>query len=62
MTTKDITNDMKITGNVTGDIAGRTITVSKSGSVNGSLGADRAYHKIVHYMEEDKPTEARKLA
>jgi hypothetical protein len=22
----------------------------------------RAYHKIVHYMEEDKPTEARKLA
>jgi cytoskeletal protein CcmA (bactofilin family) len=40
MTTKDTTNDMKITGNVAGDIAGRTITVSKSGSVNGSLGAD----------------------
>jgi len=40
MTTKDTTNDMKITGNVAGDIAGRTITVSKNGSVNGSLGAD----------------------
>ena len=40
MPTSDTKNDMKITGNVAGDIAGRTITVSKRGSVNGSLGAD----------------------
>ena len=40
MTPPDIITDMKITGDVAGNIAGRTITVSKSGSVNGSLGAD----------------------
>ena len=40
MTPTDTINDMKITSNVAGNIAGRTITVSKSGSVNGSLGAD----------------------
>lgn len=40
MTTLDTKNDMKITGNVAGDIAGRIITISKNGCVNGSLGAD----------------------
>ena len=40
MTNLDTKNDMKITGNVAGDIAGRTITISKNGCVNGSLGAD----------------------
>jgi len=40
MANLDTKNDMKITGNVAGDIAGRTITVSKKGRVNGSLGAD----------------------
>jgi len=40
MTPTDTINDMKITSNVAGNIAGRTITVSKSGSVNGSIGAD----------------------
>jgi cytoskeletal protein CcmA (bactofilin family) len=40
MTTLDTKNNMKITGNVAGDIAGHTITVSKNGCVSGSLGAD----------------------
>ena len=31
---------MRITGNVAGDIVGYTITISKNGCVNGSLGAD----------------------
>jgi cytoskeletal protein CcmA (bactofilin family) len=40
MTTLDTKNNMRITGNVAGDIAGHIITVSKNGCVNGSLGAD----------------------
>lgn len=40
MMTSDTKNDMKITGNVAGDIVGYTITVSKNGHVSGSLGAD----------------------
>ena len=40
MTTSDTKYDMKITGNVAGDIVGYTITVLKNGCVNGSLGAD----------------------
>ena len=40
MTTSVTKNDMKITGNVAGDIVGYTITVSKNGCVSGSLGAD----------------------
>ena len=40
MATADALRDMEITSAVAGDIAGRTITVSKSGSVNGTLGAD----------------------
>ena len=40
MMTSNTKNDMKITGNVAGDIVGYTITVSKNGHVSGSLGAD----------------------
>ena len=36
----DHLRDVEITGAVNGDIAGRTITVSESGFIRGSVGAD----------------------
>ncbi|MBT4220151.1 MAG: hypothetical protein HOE26_09275, partial [Rhodospirillaceae bacterium] len=39
-TTDSNTRDMEIAGAVDGEIAGRTITVLESGSVDGTVGAD----------------------
>lgn len=40
MKTTEALSDMEITGNVDGDIAGKNINITKSGSVHGNLGAD----------------------